>query len=98
MGQIGSHVEYKHDPFIKWVNHVDPNMIRTWLASTYGLFINGLVVLGSWVASNFATLSRSSCSFKNLALHAQSSPNIRSLLFLQFRGLSLFKLVYFYTK
>ena len=74
MGQTGLHVEHKHDSFIKWVNRVNPNLIRTWLASTYGIFINMLVVSGSWVVSNFATPSQSSCSFKNLALHAQSSP------------------------
>jgi len=55
---MGSHVEHEHDPFIKWVSRVDPNMIRTRLASTHDLFVNGLVVSGSWVVSDFATLTR----------------------------------------
>ena len=44
MGQTGLHVEYEHNPFIKWDSRVDSNMNRTHLALTYGLFINGLVV------------------------------------------------------
>ena len=52
---MGSHVEHEHDLFIKRVSHVNPNMTQTRLASTHNLFINGLVVLGSRVVSNFAT-------------------------------------------
>ena len=47
--------EPEHDPFIKRVSRVNPNMTRTHLASTYDLFINGLVVSGSRVVSDFAT-------------------------------------------
>ena len=47
--------EPEHDPFIKRVSCVDPNMTRTHLASTHDLFINGLVVSGSQVVSDFAT-------------------------------------------
>ena len=54
---MGSHVEHEHDLFIKRFNHVDPNMTQTCLASTYGLFINGLVVSGLQVMSDFATPS-----------------------------------------
>ena len=46
---MGSYIEHEHDPFIKRVSRVDPNMIRTRLASTHDLFVNGLVVSGSWV-------------------------------------------------
>ena len=46
MGQTGSHVKYKHDPFIKSVSRVNPNMIRTRLVSTHYLFINELIVSG----------------------------------------------------
>ena len=49
------HVELEHNPFIKWVSYVDPNMIRTHLGSTHDLFINGLVILSLWVMSDFAT-------------------------------------------
>ena len=35
----------------------NPNMTQTHLASTYDLFINELVVLGSQVMSDFATLN-----------------------------------------
>ena len=52
---MGSHVEDEHGPFIKQVSHVNPNMTQTHLASTHDLFINGLVVSGSQVVSNFAT-------------------------------------------
>ena len=52
-GQIGLHFEPEHDPFIKWVSCVDLNMTRTHLASTHDLFINGLVMLNSWVMSDF---------------------------------------------
>ena len=46
---MGSHVEHEHDPFIKQVSYVDPNMTRTHLASTHDLFINKLVMSGSRV-------------------------------------------------
>ena len=52
---MGSHVKYIHDSFVKWVSCVNPNMTQTHLASTHDLFINGLVVSGSQVVSNFAT-------------------------------------------
>ena len=52
---MGSHLKYIHDPFVKRVSHVNPNMTRTHLASTHDLFINGLVMLSSQVISNFAT-------------------------------------------
>ena len=39
--------EPEHDPFIKRVSRVNPNMTRTHLASTHDLFINRLVVSGS---------------------------------------------------
>lgn len=52
---MGLHVKYEHDPFIKRVNHVNPNMIQTRLASTHDLYINELIVLGSQAVSNFAT-------------------------------------------
>ena len=55
MVQMGSHVELEHNPFIKWVGYVDENMTWIHLGSTYDLFINGLVVLGLWVMSDFAT-------------------------------------------
>ena len=47
--------EPEHDPFIKRVTRVDPNMTWTHLTSTHDLFINRLVVSGSRVVSNFAT-------------------------------------------
>ena len=43
-GQTGSHVEHEHDPFIKRVSRINPNMTRTRLASTFDLFINELVM------------------------------------------------------
>ena len=43
---MDSHVKHEHDLFIKWVGHVNLNMIRTRLAPTHDLFINGLVVSG----------------------------------------------------
>ena len=46
MGQTGSHVEYEHDPFIKRVSRVNPNMTQTHFATTHNPFINRLVVLG----------------------------------------------------
>ena len=52
-GQMGSHIECEYNSFIKRVNHVNPYMIQTRLASTHNLFINRLVVLGLWVVSNF---------------------------------------------
>ena len=55
MGQTGSHVEHEHDPFIKQVSRIDPNMTQTCLASTDDLFINGLVISSSQVVTNFAT-------------------------------------------
>ena len=57
MDQMGLHVEHDHDPFIKRVNRVNPNMTKTCLASTYDLFINRLVVSSSRIVSNFATPS-----------------------------------------
>ena len=56
MGQTGSHVEYEHDPFIKRVSRVNPNMTQTHFATTHNPFINRLVVLGLQVMSKFATL------------------------------------------
>ena len=47
------HVELEHNPFIKWVSYVDPNMTQTHLGSTHDLFINGLVVSSLWVMSDF---------------------------------------------
>ena len=47
--------EPEHDPFIKRVSRVDPNITRTHLTSIHDLFINGLVVSGSQVVSDFAT-------------------------------------------
>lgn len=55
MGQMGSHVEHKHDLFIKRVSRVDSIITRTCLALTHDLFINGLVVSSSQVMSDFAT-------------------------------------------
>ena len=52
---MGSHVELEHNPFIKWVSYVDPNMTWTHLGSTHDLFINGLVISGLWVTLDFAT-------------------------------------------
>ena len=52
---MASHVEHELDPFIKRVSRVNPNMSRIYLASTYDLFINGLVVSGSQVVSDFVT-------------------------------------------
>ena len=54
---MGSHVEHEHDPFIKRVSYVNPNMIRTRLASTHDLFINGLVVSDLQFVSDFATFN-----------------------------------------
>ena len=48
-------VEHEHDPFIKRVSRVNPNMTQTHLTLTYDLFINELVVSGSQIVSNFAT-------------------------------------------
>ena len=50
------HVEHEHDPFFKRVNRVNPNIIRTRLASTHDLFINMLVMSGLRIVSNFSTL------------------------------------------
>ena len=61
--------EPEHDPFIKRVSRVNPNMTRTHLASTHDLFINGLVVSGSRVVSDFATPSNNDSSFGRLTLH-----------------------------
>ena len=52
---MGSHIKHEHDPFINQVSCVDSNMTRTRLVSTHDLFINGLVMLGSWVVSDFVT-------------------------------------------
>ena len=52
---MGSYFEHKHDPFIKWISHINPNMTWTRLASTHDLFINKLVISGSQVVSDFAT-------------------------------------------
>ena len=52
---MGSHVEDEHGPFIKQVNHVNPNMTQTHLASTHDLFINRLVVSCLRVVSDFDT-------------------------------------------
>ena len=54
-GQTGSYAKHEPDSLIKRVNCVNLNMIRTRLASTHDLFINGLVVLSSWVVSDFTT-------------------------------------------
>ena len=58
--------EPEHDPFIKRVKRVDPNMTRTHLVSTYYLFINGLVVSGSRIVSNFATPNYTSIFVKDI--------------------------------
>ena len=55
---MGLHVKHEHDLFIKQVSHVNPNMTRTCLASTYDLFINVLVVSGLRVVLDFATPTR----------------------------------------
>ena len=55
MSQTGSHVEHKHNPFIKWVSHVNPNITRIHLTSTHDLFINGLVISNLRVVLDFAT-------------------------------------------
>ena len=55
---MDSHVEHEHDPFIKRVSRVNPNMTRTHLASTHVLVINGLVMSGSQVMSDFATSAK----------------------------------------
>ena len=52
---MGSHDGHEHDPFSKLVSNVDPNMIRTCLASTHNLFINGLVVSDTRIVSDFST-------------------------------------------
>ena len=57
MGQTSLHVKHEHDPFIKWVSCVNPNLTRTRFTSTHDLFINGLIVLGLQVMSDFATTS-----------------------------------------
>ena len=57
MGQTGSHVEHEHNPFIKRVSHVNPNMTRTHLILTHDLFVNGLFVSGSRVVSDLTTTS-----------------------------------------
>ena len=54
---MGSHVKHDHDSFIKWISRVNPDMTRNRLDSTHDLFINGLIVSGSRVMSDFATLS-----------------------------------------
>ena len=54
-GQTGSHVKHEHDPFIKRVSRINPNMTRIRLASTFDLFINELVMSGPWVVSDFVT-------------------------------------------
>ena len=65
MSQTSSHIEHEHDSFIKLVNRVNPNMPQTSLASTHNLFINGLVMLNSWVMLDFATPRVSSYSIGN---------------------------------
>ena len=55
MGQTSLHVEYEHNSFIKQASCINPNMIRTCLALTHDLFINGLVMSGSQVMLDFAT-------------------------------------------
>ena len=55
MGQTSLHVEYEHNSFIKQASCINLNMIRTCLASTHDLFINGLVMSGSQVMLDFAT-------------------------------------------
>ena len=55
MGQTSLHVEYEHNLFIKQASYINLNMIRTCLASTHDLFINGLVMSGSQVMLDFAT-------------------------------------------
>ena len=53
MGQTSQtdlHAEHEPDPFIKWPEY-DPNPF----SSTYNLFINGLMMSGSRVMSDFAT-------------------------------------------
>ena len=57
MGQTGLHVKHEHDPFIKRVSRVNLNMTRNRLTLTHDLFINGLIVSGLQVVSDFATIS-----------------------------------------
>ena len=57
MDQTGSHVKHKPDSYIKHVSRVNLNMTQTYLVSTHDLFISRLVMLGSEVVSDFATLS-----------------------------------------
>ena len=49
------HVEHEHNLFIKRVSRVNPNITRTYLALTYDLFINKLVVSDSRVMLDFDT-------------------------------------------
>ena len=53
MGQMGSYVEHKPDPFIKQVSCVNTNMTRARLILTHDLFKNRLIVSGSQVVSDF---------------------------------------------
>ena len=52
---MGSHIGHEHDPFIKWVSCINPNMTQTRLASTHDLFINKLVLSSLRIMLDFAT-------------------------------------------
>jgi len=54
---MGTHVKHEYDPFNKWISCVNPNMTRTRLVLAHYLFINGLVMSGLRIVSNFATPS-----------------------------------------
>ena len=68
MGQTSSHVEHKHDRFIKQVSCFNPNMNRTCLVSTHDLFINRLVASGLQVVLDFSTPSFEYNSFLSTQL------------------------------
>ena len=76
MSQTGSHVEHKHNPFIKRVSCVDSNMTWTYLASIHDLFINELVVSGLRIVSNFTTLSYTTKFATKLCKRKNKSANL----------------------
>ena len=63
---MSSHVKHEHDLFIKRVSCVNPNITRIRLASTHNLFINELVVSGSWVVLDFGTPTYDNVKRKDL--------------------------------
>ena len=50
---MSSHVKHEYNMFIKQVSRINLNMTQICLASTHSLFINKLIMLGSWVVSDF---------------------------------------------